>query len=64
MECGFLGSSLPNHDVKGWKGKKKQKQRKYQGQTALEWVRAQKISKNNNLYDACDEYKYDACPMH
>ena len=33
---GFHGSSLPNHDAKGWKGKEKQKQRKYQGQTALE----------------------------
>ena len=40
--CGFHGSIFLNHDDKGWKGKEKQKQRKYQGQTALEWVKAQK----------------------
>ena len=38
----MVGSSLPNHDAKGLKGKEKQKQKKYQGQTALERIRAQK----------------------
>ena len=38
---GFLSSSLPNHDAKGLKEMKTKKQRKYQGQTALERVRAQ-----------------------
>ena len=37
----FLGSSLPNHNAKGLKGKEKHKQGKYQWQTALERVRAQ-----------------------
>ena len=38
---GFLSSSLPNHDAKGLKERKTKKQRKYQGQIALERVRAQ-----------------------
>ena len=40
-----MGSSLPNHDAKDWKGqtekRKKKKERKNQGQTALDMVRAQ-----------------------
>ena len=39
----------------------KQEKRKNQGQMALERVRAQNISINNNLYDACNECTYDAC---
>ena len=39
---------------------KKQEKHKNQGQTALERVRAQNISINNNLYDACNECTYDA----
>ena len=60
---GFLGSRFPNHDFKSRKEKEKEKQEKYknQGQTALERVRAQNISINNNLYDACNECTYDAC---
>ena len=40
---------------------KKQEKHKNQGQTALEMVRAQNISINNNLYNACNECTYDAC---
>ena len=40
---------------------KKQEKHKNQGQTALERVRAQNISINNNLYNACNECTYDAC---
>ena len=57
----MLFRSISNHDAKGWKRKEKQKQRKYQGQTALDRVRAQCISTNNKLYDACNECTYDAC---
>ena len=32
-----------------------------QWQTALEWVRAQCLSTNDKLYDACNECTYDAC---
>ena len=35
--------------------------RKKKGQTALERVRAQSISTNNKLNDACNECAYDAC---
>ena len=55
---GFPSSSFLNHDSKSRKGKKKKKN---QGQTALEGVRAQNLSTNNNLYDACNECTYDAC---
>ena len=41
--------------------KKKKKKKENQRQTALEWVKAQKSQKNNNLYDACKECTYDAC---
>ena len=40
---------------------KTKRKHKNQGQTALERVRAQNISMNNNLYDACNEGTYDAC---
>ena len=57
--------SLSNHDVNGWKGKtkteNKEKKQRNQGQIALERVKRQKISINNNLYDACNECTYDAC---
>ena len=56
---GFLSSSFPNHDSKS--RKKKTRKHKNQGQTTLERVRAQNISMNNNLYDACNEGTYDAC---
>ena len=39
----------------------KQEKRKNQGQMALERVRAQNISINNHLHDACNECTYDAC---
>ena len=62
---GFLvGPSLPNHDVKGWKGKikTKTKERKQnQGQTVLDKVREKQNIKNNNLYDAWHEWTNDAC---
>ena len=54
---GFLRSSLPNHDAKNLE----EKENKNQGQTTLERVRAQKLSTNNNLYDARNECTYDAC---
>ena len=41
--------------------RKNQEKHKNQGQIALERVRAQNISINNNLYDACNECTYDAC---
>ena len=40
---------------------KKQEKHKNQRRTALERVRAQNISINNNLYDACNECTSDAC---
>ena len=39
---------------------KKRKTKKTQGQTASNKVRAKNIKKNN-LYDACNEFTYDAC---
>ena len=54
---GFLSSCLPNHDDKSLK----EKENKNQGQTALERVKAQQLSTNYNLYDACNECTYDAC---
>ena len=40
---------------------KTKRKHKNQGQTALDRVRAQCISTNNKLYDACNECTYDAC---
>ena len=57
----FLGSSFPNHDSKSIKEEENKNKTKDQGQTAFERVRAQGISTNNNLYDACNEYTYNAC---
>ena len=41
-----MGSNLPNHDAKDWKGqtekREKKKEKKNQGQTASNLVRAQK----------------------
>ena len=48
-----MGSSLPNHDAKGWKGQteKRQKKKKTKGKLHQTWLEHKKIKKNN-LYDA------------
>ena len=51
-----MGSSLPNHDAKGWKGQTEKKPKKEnqenQGQIALDKVREKTIIENITLYDA------------
>ena len=58
---GFLCSSLPNHDAKSLEEKENKKKNNNQGKIVLERVKIQKLSTNNNLYDACNECTYDAC---
>ena len=44
-----MGSSLPNHDAKGWKGQTEKKPKKEnQGQIALDRVRVQKYRKEQS----------------
>ena len=51
-----MGSSLPNHDTKGWKGQTKKKPKKEnrenQGQIASNKVREKITIENITLYDA------------
>ena len=51
-----MGSSLPNHDAKGWKGqiekKPKKEKKENQGQTASDKVREKTTIENITLYDA------------
>ena len=51
-----MGSSLPNHDAKGWKGQTKKKPKKEnrenQGQIASNKVREKITIENISLYDA------------
>ena len=51
-----MGSSLPNHDAKGWKEqtekKPKTENKGNQGQTTLDKVRKKKRKENITLYDA------------
>ena len=47
--------------LRDWNERKTETKKETQRTTELESVRAQKISKNNNLYDACNECTYDAC---
>ena len=58
---GFLSSSFLNHDSKSRNEKQNKKKTQNQGKTALEKVRAQNITINNNICDACNECTYDAC---
>ena len=57
----FLSSSFLNHDSKSRNEKQNKKKTQNQGKTALEKVRAQNITINNNICDACNECTYDAC---
>ena len=51
-----MGSSLPNHDAKGWKGQTEKKPKKEnqenQGHTALDKVRQKTTIENITLYNA------------
>ena len=51
-----MGSSLPNHDAKGWKEqiekKPKKENKENQGQIASNKVREKKQEKKRNLNDA------------
>ena len=48
-----MGSSLPNHDAKGWKGQTEKKPKKEnQGQTASNKVKEKTTIENITLYDA------------
>ena len=51
-----MGSSLPNHDAKNWKGQTKKKPKKEnkenQGQTASDNFREKTTIENITLYDA------------